>query len=448
MSSGRDSLQELAQFASELRFEDIPTAVIERAQTVFQDTIGVIIGGLQKPELANLLKFAEESYPGKAQIIGTNVSIRPEWASFVYGTAGTTLEFDEGHAFARGHAAIHAVSVALALASAHGLSGKETITAMIAGYEVAARIGVASRLREAVHPFGAWGVIGAGAIGAKIAGFNEEEMLSVFEIAASYAITPSYQTALQGANIRNSYAGFVNHNGLLAVEMFKAGFRGEAGGVETAFGKILGDSFDSSALVDGLGENYEIMRGYIKPYSACRYSHAAVDAVLAVHEQLNPDKINVITVDTYDFAATLSNPNPQTPLAARFSIPYIIATTIYDGDAGAGSFTEGAIRREEVLALAQKVTVQESPEYTAMLPEKRSAKISFHTGDTVLESEAIGSKGDPDKPMSAEEIRGKFDQLTGHFSAEYREHLWSMTGNLAELDTLHALFEVKPDTIK
>jgi 2-methylcitrate dehydratase PrpD len=111
---------------------------------------------------------------------------------------------DEGHAFARGHAAIHCVPPALALAEAHGVSGREALIALVLGYEVAARAGVATKLRRGVHPFGAWGVLGAAAVGARFAGLEASGVAGVLEVAASYAITPSFESAYQGANVRNT----------------------------------------------------------------------------------------------------------------------------------------------------------------------------------------------------------------------------------------------------
>lgn len=443
---GYDALKQLATFAAETTFDDIPDDVIDRAHWVLRDTVGVILGGLTVPEVANLAQYASENYAGQSKLLGTNASVRPEWAGLVYGTAGTTLEFDEGHAFARGHAAIHAVSCVLAMASAHNLSGKEAITALVIGYEVAVRIGIASKLRPSVHPFGAWGVVGASAISAKIAGFNADDMLAVFDLAASYAITPSYKTALQGANVRNTYAGMVNHNGLLAVEMFKLGFRGEHGGVFTTFGEILGQSMTVDSLTDDLGNHYEIMRGYFKPYSACRYSHAAIDATLAIREQIDLSKISQIKIETYDFAATLSDPQPKTPLAARFSIPYIVATTLIDGDAGAESFTDEALQRKDVRQLAEKISIKESAHYTAMLPEKRSAKITIMMGKHDVTSEAIGSKGDPNQPMSEPELFAKFRNLTSnHYTSAAQESLWQQLGNLAQLGSIDTIFEFDRD---
>lgn len=437
------ALQSLATFAAETTLADIPTDVIDRAHWVLRDTVGVMLGGLQVPEVARLADYAAEHHAGAAQLLGTRYTMRPEWAALIYGTAGTTLEFDEGHAFARGHAAVHAVGAVLALAATQDVSGEDLLTAMIIGYEVAARIGVAATLRADVHPFGAWGVVGAAAIAAKLADFSADDMLSVFDLAASYAITPSYHTAFQGANVRNTYAGMANHNGLLAFEMFKLGFRGEKGGVATAFGKILGEDFDVSALTEDLGERYEMMRGYFKPYSACRYSHATVDAILNIDEAIAVQDIHKIDIDTYDFAAQLNDPRPKTPLAARFSIPYIAAATLVDGGAGVDSFTDDAIQREDVLQLAGRISIRESADYTTMLPHKRAAKITIHSGDKTITSEAIGSKGDPDQPMGEDELLDKFNSLTAAYPSEYRDSLWEKMGRIVKMESLENFFRLQ-----
>ncbi|MGJ3240836.1 MAG: MmgE/PrpD family protein [Anaerolineae bacterium] len=446
----RTALSRLAQFAADLRLEDVPPPVIERAHAVLRDTVGVILGGLQAPEVARLLDHARAYHHGEARLLAHAGTVTPEWAALVYGTAGTTLEYDEGHAFARGHAAIHAVSVALALAGADDtLSGTDCLLALLVGYEVAARIGVATRLKPEVHPFGAWGVIGAAAVAGKIARLNGDEMLALFELAASYAITPSFYTAFQGKNVRNTYAGMVNHNGLLALTMYQLGFEGEQDGVQTTFGAILGDRFTPEALTDVLGTRYEIMRGYFKPYSACRYSHAAVDATLAIREQITLNAIEQVTVATYDFAAKLNEPAPQTPLAARFSIPYIVAATLHDGDANAASFTEEAIQREAVRDLARRITVIEAPPYTALLPDQRAARVSVITREgQTISSEALGSKGDPDQPMSADELRTKFDTLASALPAEARAQLWEQLGNLARLPKAASLFAINREDEK
>ncbi len=436
----KPDIQQLASFAAITTFEHLPAVVIDRAQWVFRDTVGVIVGGMATPEVQQLARYAIAQHPGDAPLLGFDGTTHPAWAALVYGTAGTTLEYDEGHAFARGHAAIHAVGAALALAGTEGINGRDLLTAMVVGYEVAARVGVAFRLRETVHPFGAWGVLGAATVGAKLAGLSEEETLGVLELAASYAITSSFGAAYTGASVRNTYAGFVNHNGLLAVDLYRAGFRGEVGGVETAFGAILGEQFDRDALTDGLDERFEMLRGYFKPYSACRYSHAAIDAVLALDTEVDPAAVREVTVETYNFAAKLNDPRPATPLAARFSIPYIVAATLVDGGASETSFTADAIRREAVLRLAERVRVVEADRYTAMLPGKRAARVVVDLGGKTAEAEAIGSKGDPDQPLSPEALHEKYLSLTKTLTETHRNTLWQQLGDMTRLASTKAIF--------
>jgi 2-methylcitrate dehydratase PrpD len=441
-----EALQDLAQFVAGMTFAKLPEEVVARAQAVARDTVGVIIGAMRETEVTALADYAAATAPGKASLLGHGGRTVAEWAALVHGTAGTTLEMDEGHAPARGHAAIHSLPVALALAEEEGASGMEMLTAFVVGYEVAARAGVATRLRRPVHPFGAWGVLGAAAAAAWFKRFDAEAVAGTLELAASYAITPSFEAAFQGANVRNTYAGVVNRMGMLAAELFAMGFRGERGGLQTTFGEILGERFEPSALVEGLetgeAQRYEMMRGYFKPYSACRYTHAAVDAVLALRaEGLDPQAVQRVEVETYDMAATLNDPAPETPLAGRFSVPYVVAVTLLRGDAGPDSFRSEVLGDAAVLDLARRVTVCEEPAFTAMTPARRPARVRLHLDDGARrEMTVTGSKGDPDLPMSDAELQSKFEKLVQPvIGVQATEEAWVMLGRLAELPALDGL---------
>ena len=436
----KSQLQQLAQFVTNLTFDALPEEVVDRAQWVMRDTIAAIIGGMQEPEVLALANYASQQQPGQATLFGHGGKTEAEWAVFVHGTAGTTLEMDEGHAFARGHAAIHAVSPALAVAETYGYSGAEAITAFIAGYEVAARAGIASRLRSIVHPFGTWGVLGAAAAAAWYKDLSAEDTAGVLELAASYAIAPSFATAYQGANVRNTFAGSVNRSGLQASQLYALGFRGEKGALDSVFGEILGNSFNASALADGLGERYEIMRGYFKPYSSCRYTHAAVDAVLALkgQEEINLADIDAIEVATYDIAANLNEPSPQTPLAGRFSMPYVVAASLATGGAGPEIFRPALMEDELVRATAARVQVNEDAAFTALTPARRPAQVVIRFKDgSRLEKTVMGSKGDPDQPMTVVELEDKFKHLVEGVLGQSRTKLaWQTLGQLANQPSL------------
>jgi 2-methylcitrate dehydratase PrpD len=384
--------------------------------------------------------------PGPVNLFAHNGQVSPAWAALVHGTAGTTLEMDEGHAYARGHAAIHAVPTALAMAQAKKASGQEAVAAAVVGYEVAARAGVGSQLRQKVHPFGAWGVLGAAAVGAWYKRSSAEDIAGTLELAASYAITPSFETAYQGATVRNTYAGMVNRLGLLAADFYELGFRGEKGGLETAFGRILGQAFDPAALTNGLGERYEIMRGYFKAYSGCRYTHAAIDAVLALQdkEAVDVKKLTLVEVNTYDLAARLTDPAPKSALAARFSTPYVVAATLINNSAGPEIFTQEMLANQEVLELAARISVSEKEDFTAMTPVKRPAQVILHFNDGHQEEKTVfGSKGDPDRPMSAAELEAKFYNLSvPRLGEERSQQAWSEMGRLEQSGNLDVLVQM------
>ncbi len=436
-------LNQLATFVASTTFESLPAEVVERAKWVLRDTVGVIIGGMVEPEVNALADYAVQTAPGPATLLGHGGGTSAPWAALVHGTAGTTLEMDEGHAFARGHAAVHAVGPALALAQANNTTGKEAIAAFVAGYEVAARAGIASRLRPPVHPFGAWGVLGAAAIGAWFKRYSVAAVADTLELAASYAIAPSFATAYQGATVRNTFAGMVNHLGLMAADFYELGFRGEEGALETVFGQILGRSFEAAALVDGLGQRYEIMRGYFKPYSACRYTHAAIDAVLDLLAEKEVDMGNLasVEVNTYDIAAHLNDPAPKTPLAGRFSTPYVVAATLVYGSAGPEIFAPEVLADSTVLNIAGKINVDENETFTAMTPAKRPAQIILHfTDGSWREKTVFGSKGDPDQPMTAAELESKFFQLcTTRLGPEETQQAWYQLGRLEQWPRLNDL---------
>jgi 2-methylcitrate dehydratase PrpD len=402
-------LHAFADFAARTRVEDVPADILAHARLVLLDCIGVIAAGAQEPELLALAgRMIAREGAGDAPVIGQARGARPGTAAFLNGTAGTALELDEGNQFCRGHPAIHVVPALLAAPRGDGAA---LLVALLLGYEVGARVGIASRLKVTMHPHGTWGTLGAALGTAKLHGADAAEVAICLNIASTLGLATSRRTMLEGGTVRNAYAGVSNMLGLTAWDLTRAGFVGERDGVGTIFNEVSASGFDPAAMTDGLGTRWELARNYFKRHAACRYTHGALDA-LARLMPLDPDRIARIDVATYVWAAQLDSPAAPNMLAAKFSIPFALATTILHGAATVPAFRGPARADARVQALAARVQVTEDAALTALLPGLRPARLAITLTDgSVLSAEVTTNRGDREDPYTEAEIRQKFHEL-------------------------------------
>ena len=411
-------LDQLISYICNCEFEDLPPEVITRAKTVLADSIAVIGAGAQEKEVKALIReVVEPDGPKLAAVIGAGIRTEPAKAALINGTAGTFLELDEGNQFARGHPAIHVVPAALALAEARKLSGRQLLMALVLGYEVGARIGVACKIRMSMHPHGSWGTLGAAVAVGKLLGYDQTSMRELINVSSSLTLATSRRTMLEGGLVRNAYSGVSGYMGIFAHQLVDAGFNGEKDGLQSVFGSVVSETFEPDVMTDELGSRFEILRNYFKRHACCRYNHATLDALLEIlarapAKPIRPQDVKQVVVSTYSLAAQLCDQTPMNTLAGKFSIPFAVATTIANGHTGVSCFTPEAIRNPNTRELARKVKVIEDPELTAMMPDHRPAKVTLTLNDgTELRAEAFVNKGDFEDPYSPDELQEKFFEL-------------------------------------
>ncbi|KMO22221.1 MmgE/PrpD family protein [Methylobacterium indicum] len=404
-------------FAADLRFSDLPEAAIDRARLVLLDSLGVIAAGMREPECRALAERLAARRTGAAPAIGSGLSLDPRDAALVNGAAGTTLELDEGNQYARGHPAIHVVPAALAVAQEIKTSGADLIAALVLGYEIGARIGIASKLRVTMHPHGTWGTVGAALAVAKLHRADAATIGRAIGLASSLGLSTSRRTMLEGATVRNVYAGLSNQLGLTAWDLAESGFLPERDGIGTVYGGILADDFSADAMVEELGTRWEIARNYFKRHAACRYTHGALDALAQIRDEsgpIDPDSVRSVEVATYVWAAQLDHPAPETMLAAKFSLPFALAAALVRGEANTDAFRDEARADRRILSLARRVMVREDPAMTAQLPSLRPATVTLTLADgRKLSAKALTNRGDTEDPYSADDVRDKFRALAG-----------------------------------
>jgi len=413
-----DYLSKVCEFVVGTDYDNISPEVFEQAKKVLYDTIGVIALGAQESEVKKLTRLLATPLPSGATLIGQKMKADPLVTALVNGTAGTWLELDEGNQYARGHAGIHVVPAALAVAEVVQASGKDLLTAIVLGYEVACRVGIACKLRMTMHPHGSWGTVGAACAVGKLMKVDEEQMKELINISSSLTLATSRRTMLEGGTVRNAYAGVSGYMGILAHKLLVSGFTGEADGLRSVFGTVVSDSFDAAVMTEELGSRYEIKRNYFKMHACCRYIHATLDALYKILERqeegkLDPQEIEKIEVETYSLAAQLSSQQPQNMLAAKFSIPFSVATTIVNRSSGVESFTLEKVKDGVIRELAMRVVVTENPEFTSMMPSRRPSRITVKLKDGRTYTETVFvNRGDQEDSYSAEELERKFLSLT------------------------------------
>lgn len=410
-----DTLDTLSDFAAHLDLNALPPSVKKHLGWILADTVAAMAAGSAEPELR---AWAErQGTSGSATLVGLGRSAEPMVAALINGTAGTFLEMDEGNRFSRGHPAVHVLPAIMALAESRGADAPTFLSAMVAGYEVGSRLGAASQLRGSMHPHGTWGTIGAAAACARLLGRDPAQMRQTINVASSMTIATSKRTMLEGGLVRNVYAGLSNHNGWLAAQLSDCGFTGEKDGVQSLLGDIVSERLDTHTLLQGLGQEWHLARNYFKLHSCCRYNHGTLDAIDALAAQQGlpeAQDIERIEVLSYAYAVELDDPAPANTLAAKFSVPFAVATRLVHGHSRLSAFTWDAVRDERVLALARKVHLSEDPTMTRRLPMERPARVTLtdRQGRQWV-GEAGVNRGDDASPYTPDELTGKFMDLCG-----------------------------------
>jgi 2-methylcitrate dehydratase PrpD len=185
-------LDQIASFVCRTSFDDLPQNVVLRAKEVLADTLSVIAAGAQESEVKALeQRLVDPKATQVASLIGSGIRTESFKAALINGTAGTFLELDEGNQFGRGHPGVHVVPAALAMAEEEHFSGRDLVTALVLGYEIGTRIGIACKIRMSMHPHGTWGTVGAAVAVGKLMGYGEAAMKEMINVSSSLGLATS-----------------------------------------------------------------------------------------------------------------------------------------------------------------------------------------------------------------------------------------------------------------
>jgi|ECHnycMinimDraft_1075156.scaffolds.fasta_scaffold00153_13 2-methylcitrate dehydratase PrpD len=435
----------LAEFASITRLKDIPINVRTHAKKIIMDTMAVIARGYLEAEyiqnLANMMRN-----DGRCTILGCDARVKEQTAALINSSSGTVLELDEGHRIAGSHAAVQILPATLAASEFTACSGKEFLEAFIIGYEVGTRIGYALKpFREGLHTHGTWASIGAAIAISLVFDKRDQEFLeNIMRIAANMAHSTSWETAITGATIRNVYAGLASLAGFLSYSFSNAGIKGQKNALISSLAKAISSTgkINANPLIN-LEKEYFITKNYFKIFPCCGYTHAAIEATLSIKNEIEIDQIGKIIVYTFRDAAMLNSKNPKNSLAAKFSIPYIIAKTLLEDELNIESFKDEKVAKKDWKKIAKVVSVVQDDEINRMFPEMWGAKVSIVLNNgKKFEKFVDNPRGDWRKPFDEKQLLSKFESTLPYILKNNNKEILQKINTLEKLSTINMLTDL------
>ena len=414
----------LAEKYSKLDFQDLSANAIRKAKECILDCLGCIYAGLPFDSSRIVREFALEQYAkGPCTIIGTKHKLVPPGACLANSTSGHGPELDDTSNDAVLHVGVIVIPVALALAEKLKLGGREMLAAIAAGYDVHIKTGKAANpethLARGLHPTATCGMFGATMTASKMMNLTVEQTANALGIVGSF-VAGNLECYSDGSLTKRLQPGLASSSGLTAAALASKGYTGPKSIFEgpRGFFHAYCDNPKPEELIRG--ERFEIESISFKPHACCRFNQTPIDAALDIclKHDVRPENIQSIQIDLsktgYNIVGQPAEVkfNPQTVVDAQFSAPYGVAIACLERKAFLEEHSEAAIRRQDVRDLLKKITTRHDPECDRFFPEAWPARVTITVEDgRKYTSEVKYAKGDPQSPLSWEELLAKFNAL-------------------------------------
>ena len=415
-----ESLTEIVTWLFSADPKDAP-AIERRARMLFLDTLGCMIAGLAKPEPKALVTLLSRLDAGPILLPGAASSMSISSAAYVTGLAACWDEACEGLPRAHGRPGLHSFAAGLALALARDHSLGETLSALIAGYEVAGRLGEVLRIPPGMHVDGTWGTFGAVTTAARLLGLSPSATVAAMQEAACHLPWSLYLPITHGANVRNSYVGDAAVRGIMHAVAIDAGIATPPGAIETYDKLALGGDPTTKTMAPP-GE-WLIEQGYLKPFAAVRHVHYGAQAAIdwrQRHGQNGTKHIRSLDLSIYSEAITYcGNRSPITPIQAQFSLSYGIAWALVKGGLAPDAYSINGLNDPEIRRLEALVTITEDPTMTS--ENKRAARLIVGTPKGAETTVVDTVPGEPDSTVRPPDGSGAAPTAPHHSGPRHSE---------------------------
>jgi aconitate decarboxylase len=447
----------IAEFVSGLTYEKIPAEVRERIKLLILDSLGCAIYGANL-EWCSILRDTMEKLDATrtTSIWGTGKKLSSDHAALVNGTQVQGFELDDVHRKAVLHVGAVTLPALIAVAESHTqLSGRDFLTAAVAGYEIGPRVGLCmgqEHIGQGWHSGATVGIFSAAAGAARGLGLDAAQTVHALGIGGTQS--SGLMAAQYGAMVKRMHAGRAAQSGLYGALLASNGFTGivdvfEApyGGFCTTFSRST-DRFNLDELSSGLGKSFETMRISLKFYSCVGSNHTTLDAIRDIKKRrpFTLDDIESIVVHgsqvTVDHVGWPYKPEGLT--SAQLNLPFCVATLLLEGDVFVDEFKPDCVDDQARIQLSRKVKVVHDPAITALGSGARhKVRVDIHFRDGSVESETREApRGSEQSFASAEDIVTKFRKLTrGVMSTAQQDALADAVLGLDKLPDSRTLIE-------
>jgi 2-methylcitrate dehydratase PrpD len=446
--------RELARYAVNLRYRDIPPDVISRAKDCLLDIITVALYGSTKPWSQSVVQFVKGlGLSGRSTVFGESWRAPAHLAALANGTMAHAFELDNVRQPGAGvHPGATAFLPALAVAEAQRAGGKAFLTAFVAACEVMSRIGVAagnSLEKRGFHAPGLTGTFGAAVAAGRLLGLDENGMVHALGIAGSYSGgLMEFSRCQEGAMIKRLHLGKAAEGGVTAASLARRGFAGPESVLEGEFGfcRAFSDDPNLSRLTYRLGREFESLNICIKRNACHINAHAPIEALEKLSQQngFDPRDVREIAVGGIEKLVTHhAIYQPKDLMAAQYSIPFCVALSLYYDPRDPESFSEKRISEEKIRTAMRKVRLRVDPEIEKKGWD-RAARVTLSLKDGSHPSAlVVHFRGTPHNPMSQAELEEKARNLTrGLLSQRKLVRLIEAVRNIDKLDEISKLSRI------
>ncbi len=420
----------LENYILNTKWEDLPTEVKTRLKGCFVDLLGALIVGSHSEQFEVGLRLAETLYgKGDIAVIGSDKKFNFMGASAAMGHSSNAYDIDDGHNITRAHPGTSFIGGLLAAAYEKDLNLNEFLTTLLVAYETTIRSGAAMMdYYNYAHSSGTFGAVGVAAGVGRIYGFTKEQLNNVLSVADFNAPLVPGIRSVEYPSMNKDGVPFGVMIGALAIAETLCGFEGN---------KNLLEADEYKHYLDDLGEKYQVMDLYFKPYTCCRWAHPAIDACIEVLDKYNLDYTDIkkVTIHTFHRATLLSKIVPQAVDEAQYNIAYPVAASLIYKDFGFAQVRKEALGDPKVVAMMDKLFFETNQEFDKQFPARRICKAVIETNDgNVYESSECEPRGEAKENIGLDWLCDKFRRITGPvYSAEGQEAVLEMVTGDSDL---------------